>query len=310
MLAPTHPLSPNRLRRFLIRALVALAIIVALLTAFSIIAVDIITTGQHSTINRADANNVGANWREVSFSSRSENLTLKGWLFTAPQPSGRSVVFVPSWTATRINGQYGGLAHDLLAHGYDVLMFDGRASGESDGDHFTFGNKEQNDVLGAYDFMRTQGYNPHQMTFFGLSMGGAAVLLASPQIPDVAALVTDSAFAELRPILDRQASNYSHLPAFLAGPLMLAAPLFGVNPDLRPVDAVNAQPNRAFLFFHGASDSLVPVAQAHELRAASTNSASDLIIVPGAEHTAAYPTNPAAYEARLYQFLDHEMGAQ
>ena len=254
----------------------------------------------------AQAAQVGGRYDEVSFASRADGVTLRGWLFHATNPNGRSVIIAPGWLSNRVAGDYMWMAKDLIAHGYDVLMFDLRAQGTSGGDHPTLGDRERFDVLGAYDFMRGRGYVGGKMLVFGVSMGGAAVLLASPQLPDVGAIVTDSAFAELRLTLTNGLARF-FIPELLDGPTLLYAPLFGINPDLRPVDAVRSQPQRAFLFYHGQNDQLVSVSQAYELRAASSNPRSDLVVVSGARHTKAYLQNPSAYLKRLYQFLDQQI---
>ena len=98
--------------------------------------------------------------------------------------------------------------------------------------------------------------------------------------------------------------GYKKLKRWLA--LLLATA--GQDPNLRPVDAVRAQPQRAFLFFHGLADDFVPPGNADELRAASPNPDSALVLVPGAKHVRTYEADPAAYMARVYQFFDKEMG--
>jgi fermentation-respiration switch protein FrsA (DUF1100 family) len=87
----------------------------------------------------------------------------------------------------------------------------------------------------------------------------------------------------------------------------LTAEVFGFNPNLRPVDAVRALPDRAFLFFHGGADHYVPVSNAYDLRNASSNPESRLVIVPGADHVKAFRTDPGLYLATLYRFLDQQI---
>ncbi len=305
---PPAPPSGRGVRRLRLRLLKWLA--VALLLVFVVMPLGLgysfVYIAPRPIALAAQAAQVGRRYDDVSFASRADGITLYGWLFHAARPNGRSVILAPGWLSNRVAGDYMWMAKDLVAHGYDVLMFDFRAQGTSGGDHPTLGDRERFDVLGAYDFMRGRGYVAGKMLMFGVSMGGAAVLLASPQLPDVGAIVTDSAFAELRLTLINGLARF-FIPELLDGPTLLYAPLFGVNPDLRPVDAVRSQPQRAFLFYHGDADQLVGVAQAYELRNASSNPQSDLVVVSGARHTKAYIQNPSAYLKRLYQFLDQQL---
>ncbi len=268
----------------------------------------VLTRGSHAPLAVA-ATAVGRDYQDVTFNSATDNINLKGWLFHAAASNGRSVVMMHGWKQNRVNGDYTlGVARDLLAHHYDVLMFDERGCGESGGDSFTLGDKERYDVVGAYQFMRGRGYAANKMTVMGVSMGAAATIEASPLLTDVAALIPDSAFAALRPILEAQLPPRSHLPSFYNPAILMWASLLGDNPDLRPVDVVKSLPNRAFLFFHGAADDLIPVSHARELRAAATNPQSDLIITPNVGHTGSYAADPAAYMARVYLFIDQQVG--
>jgi fermentation-respiration switch protein FrsA (DUF1100 family) len=305
---------PNWGRRLLI-AVVALAGLAGLVVAgLSIYVAGNLSAAYRVPVDTAVATTIGTNYSDVSFPSR-QPVTLKGWLFhAANNPAGRSVIMVHGWHHNRIDTSYhtDQVAHDLLQHGYDVLLFDLSACGESGGDHFTLATKEYLDVLGAYDFMKSgaagTAYDPHQMAVIGDSMGAASTLRASVEMPDVGAIVADSSFAELRPILEKELPARSPLPAFFTQPTLWAVPLYGLDPNLRPVDAVRAQPQRAFLFFHGLADDFVPPGNADELRAASPNPDSALVLVPGAKHVRTYEADPAAYMARVYQFFDKEMG--
>ncbi len=299
----------RRAKRGLLRRITEFAVFLALLyLVICFAAAYALTRGSHIPVTTSPTS-IGAKYENVSFLSHEDGITLKGWLFAAASASsGRSVVMAHGWQQNRVNGNYtAGVAHDLIAHGYSVLLFDERGCGESGGDSYTLGDKERYDVLGAYDFMKQRGYTPAQMTMMGLSMGAAATIEATPQLTDIAAIVPDSSFAELRPVLEAQLPNHDYLPSFFNWGILGAAGIFGDNPDLRPVDVVRSLPHRAFLFFHGGSDTLVPLEQARELRTASANPESDLVIVAGAAHTFAYHNQPVAYMDRLYKFIDQQI---
>jgi pimeloyl-ACP methyl ester carboxylesterase len=98
-------------------------------------------------------------------------------------------------------------ARAMVQAGYDVLLFDFRGCGQSGGEHQTLGNLEPRDVLGAHDYMVGRGYAASRMTFLGISDGATALLRAAPRMPDVAAIVSDSAYdrlaTEARRLLER-----------------------------------------------------------------------------------------------------------
>ena len=133
------------------------------------------------------------------------------------------------------------------------------------------------------------------------------MLGAAKDLSAVGALVVDRSFAELKPILDAQLPHNTTLPSIFFPGGELASELFEMNPNLRPVDDGRGLPGRAFLFFHGSADNYVPLANATELKTASTNRDTELVIVPGAGHIKAYRTDPNLYLSTLYAFVDRQI---
>ena len=252
---------------------------------------------------------IGRSYSDVTFPSRLDDVALSGWLFTAARPTGRSVILVHGWQGNREDVDFVPLTRELLARGYAVLLFDLRGSGSSGGDTQTFAHDEPRDVLGAYDFLRSRGYSPHLMTILGNSMGAATVLEAAPQLADVAALVSDSAFADLGDALQGGLTRFTHLPGVLAVPAMQAARLYDVLPTLSPAEVVRSLPSRAFLFLHARGDRLLPVSNAITLRAASADADSRLVVIDGTDHLDTYTHDPQGYVLDLLAFIDQQIAA-
>jgi alpha-beta hydrolase superfamily lysophospholipase len=263
------------------------------------------TTAAHPGGITVSAESIGTDFESVSFSSRTDHIVLRGWLFHAPGFSGRSVVLVHGWQANR--STVSPEARDMIAHGYDALIFDTRGEGLSDGGHETLGSLEQRDVLGAYDYMKQRGYAAGKMTFYGQSQGAAAIIEAAPQMSDVGALISDSSFADLSALLAQRFTASTRLPGSLDLLGVTFARIFGVDPALRPVDVVAGLPHRAFLFFHATGDQFVPVASANELRSASTNPDSKLVLFAGTGHLDTYAADPSTYMADVYSFINSQV---
>jgi len=286
------------------------AALVALYAVISIAVAWVLTMGTHSAISIAPAS-IAAQHDDVSFPSREDHLTLRGWLFHAPASNGRSVIFVHGWQGNRVDTGSGlwQKARDVVAHGYDALLFDLRSCGTSDGSRFTLATDEPRDVLGAYDFMVQRGYAAGRMTILGVSMGASSMIEAAPQLSHVGALISDSAFAELSPLIARELPKRSHLPGFLFdwGISTSARLIFGVDPDLRPVDVVRALPQRAFLFLQATNDDFVPTADSAELYRASGSPGSRIDLLSSDQHVKEYLAHPAAYMAAVYAFIDQQV---
>lgn len=313
--ATARRLTPERGRRRLtgiLRRRIAIFVVLVVTVGYvapSVVVASVLTEGTHTPLAVA-ASAIGSHWDDVAFpSGASDHITLRGWLFHAASPTGRSAILVHGWQDNRTTAPIPDVARHLLAEGYDVLLFDLRSCGLSDGDRFTLGLKEAGDVVGAHDFMLSRRYAPNRMLVLGWSMGAASVIEAIPRLEDVAALAEDSGYAELQPVLDAQLPPQSHLPALFNPGIELAAQLlFGVNPNLRPVDVVRAHPERALLIIHGTQDDFVPPANAVELDHASTNPRTHIVWFT-ASHAHAEESAPTKYFRSLDGFADEEISA-
>ena len=285
----------------------AAALVVLYLLA-SVVGARVAVAGSRAAL-AVPPSSIGRSYSDVTFPSRLDDVALSGWLFTAAAPTGRSVILVHGWQGNREDVDFVPLTRELLARGYAVLLFDLRGSGSSGGDTQTFAHDEPRDVLGAYDFLRSRGYSPHLMTILGNSMGAATVLEAAPQLADVAALVSDSAFADLGDALQGGLTRFTHLPGVLAVPAMQAARLYDVLPTLSPAEVVRSLPSRAFLFLHARGDRLLPVSNAITLRAASADTDSRLVVIDGTDHLDTYTHDPQGYVRTLLSFIDQQIAA-
>lgn len=85
----------------------------------------------------------------------------------------------------------------LLLSGATVFALDTSGSGISGGEYVTLGHNEKDDLSVAIDHLRASG-DVSTIGLWGRSMGAATALLHSHRDPSIAALVLDSAFADLK----------------------------------------------------------------------------------------------------------------
>lgn len=292
--------------RFRRRARLILGVFLALYLLASAIGSYAVVAGDRGPLKVA-AQQIGRRYEDVGFPSRVDSVPLSGWLFHSPSGEGRSVILVHGWHGNREDVDFAPLARALLARGYDVLMFDLRGSGTSGGATQTFARSEPLDVLGAHDFMVSRGYRADAMAVIGNSMGAASVIEAAPQLTDVAALICDSSYTAVTQAAEHGLSGITGLPGALALPALAFSRVWGIDPDLRPIDVVAGLTGRAFLFIQSRSDGLVDPASASELRAASRNPWSRLLIIDGSRHLDTFNHDPAAYLAAVTAFITQQI---
>lgn len=236
---------------------------------------------------------LGLAFQDVTIRSAVDNLPLAGWWI--PHPSAaRAVILVHGRYENRAGRL--ALARPLWDAGYSVLLIDLRGHGESADAVASYGVREQRDVVGAVNFLVAEGYRGEAIGAIGWSLGGTSALLALAQTPNLAAVVSDSAYANAEPLLARNV---------LRPGLRLAMRLVrGVDLDeVRPADAIAQAGGRRILIIQGEQDTAVPVEHAALLAHAAQPGAAEIWIVPDAGHTQAYALRPDEYARRVLSFF-------
>ena len=271
--------------------------------------------------------NLGLRFASVTVPSRDDHISLKGWFIPGVLADGRLTVerMIIVVHGTRTNRESPGdhllqLTGALAHNGLGVLSFDMRGMGESPPAPLSMGNLEQRDVLGAVDFLRTgtppfpELGRPRVIGGLGISMGAATLLLAAAREPAIQAVVSDSAYADAAPLLEREIPKRSvavvgRIPgAFAPSALAMARILYGVDLfDARPVGSIARIAPRPLLLIHGAADDYVPVSNFQQLAAAATSPAKARVttwLVPKTRHAQAFKNTGAVYVARVTAFFD------
>jgi len=215
----------------------------------------------------------------------------------------RTLIFAHGHGYTRMGGIK--IVPFFQQRGFNVLLYDQRGHGFSDGKTCTYGFYESRD-LKTLTSWALQRLGPNgQVATMGESLGAATCLLHAAQDPRVAFVIADSPYARLTDIFIERLERDYHLPRF---PFIYTTDWFfrllaGFSP--RQVSPVEAMPGIQVpvLIIHGSEDSLVPFEHAQQLYQAKTQGICRLFCAEGAGHVEAYDANPKAYQAAIDAFL-------
>jgi uncharacterized protein len=202
---------------------------------------------------------LGRQYEDVAFTTV-DGLTLRGWFIPARESSERTVVICHGLGANR--SMFLGHVQVGDALEANVLMFDFRGHGDSDGHTSTLGHQEKLDVLAAVAYLRTQRPGQaREVVGLGISMGSAALVRAAADLDKpLDALILDSGFASALELTD---SILTSFPAPVRPPLvLLGVPLASLHagcwlPDVRPVDRIGSV-RAPVLIVHSRLDPLIP----------------------------------------------------
>src|SRR5436190_12897889 len=317
--------SARRARRIVAAFLILSAVLMSAYAALSLyIAMQLVYAPQQPLY--ATPALFGMQFHRITFPSRVDHVQLRGWFIPGVLPSGhltaqRTIIMVHGDRTNRADRGAGllKLSVAFARHGFAVLAFDMRGTGESPPAPLSLGYFEQRDVLGAVDFLRS-GPVPYPALSrtriiggWGVSMGAAALLMAAAQEPAIRAVVSDCAYADIIPILEREVPKGGHLPpSFTPGALIAANVLYGMDfYAVRPVDIVASIAPRPIFFIHGTSDTFIPASNMNILAAAARTVPDSHIqtwLVPGARHAQSFNKEGAVYVDRVVDFYNATLG--
>ena len=249
----------------------------------------------------------GLAFEQVAFTSP-DGTELRGWWVPAERP--RAAV-IP------LHG-FGSDRTELLDHapylheaGFDLLLFDLRACGESGGELSTLGWLEQADLRAAVDLVvsRTDGRPIFAM---GHSLGSATAILEGATDPRLQAFVLEAPFTSIDDITDRSFPHFSHpsLPSFPFAPVAVLIAEARVGRDsgtIRPIDAIGRLAPRPLLIVTGTGDEVVPPPDAQRLYAAAGVGA-EWWLIQGAGHSGSvdepFVVAPDEYRLRVLRLFE------
>nr|WP_113759719.1 alpha/beta hydrolase [Brevibacillus laterosporus] len=272
----------------------------------------------------------------ISFPSR-DQLNMKGWYFssdkhreaflkqidegldTAKQELKKlqplkhaTIIFAHGYSQNRLEPHLPALtlAKSFVQAGYDVMMFDFRSAGESEGKLSTVGLHEQKDLLGAIDFVKKREPN-HRIGLIGFSMGAATSLMVAGDDERVNAVVADCSFSSLPDYLSNNLPRWTRLPAFPFTSIVLTVMpiLVKESPEqVKPIEAVKRYGSRPLLLIHGREDKTIPYKESEKLYEAAVHPEAELWLVQEAGHVRCYAKDRASYCGRVLDFFDRYVG--
>jgi len=165
----------------------------------------------------------GLNYEEIAFkTSEKDGITLRGWWIPNPT-SNRALVVVHGRDADRT--RLLPIAQPLWDKGYNLLYFDMRGMGKSDTDRYFFGQKEKYDIVAAFNYVKSRGFDAEHIGVVAHSMGGSSSLLAMAIDPEIKVVASYSDYADFNRVAEYRIGPDSGLPTFFLPGIHTAARL-------------------------------------------------------------------------------------
>lgn len=234
----------------------------------------------------------GATWEprrgadDVWFKTPS-GVRLHGWFVRAGGDAATATVLYFHGNGGNLS-RVGWLADELAARGFDVMLFDYKGYGRSEG---ASGSEQSlfEDADAAYDYLtKERGVAPESLVLYGQSLGTTAATDVAARRP-CAALILESGLSS--------ASD-------MASVVLPGSPRFLHRLGRNRFESARklARVGCPVLVAHGERDEVIPVAQGRALYAAAHEPKS-LIVIPQAGHNNLVATGGEAYLRALVEFI-------
>ena len=246
---------------------------------------------------------LGVPFEDVSFKT-TDGLTLRAWY--SPARNAHRVVIVAhgrhagKWTALRYMPA-------LYRAGLNVLAFDFRNHGNSEGSVTTTGYLEKRDVRAAVNYAFQRGNR--SVGVYGFSMGAATSILAMADDPRIQAGIFESSFADFGDLIAETARADYFVPRFPMVPFVLG--LFEMRSgarvaEIRPQSVVASIAPRPVFFIHGSADPVIRMS--HSLRLVeNAREPKQFWAVAGGKHVDSWNVNAKRAELLVTHFFTRNL---
>lgn len=193
----------------------------------------------------------------------------------------------------------------FLQEKFNVLLFDFRYFGSSEGEYTTVGWDEKKDLKAAINYLSArEDVDVEKIGVMGFSMGGAVGIMQGSEDSRIKAIVADSSYASLDLMVESMLQRFG----ILKRPMIWSLEQWsnwriGVKPQNVSTVQAAARSLIPLLLIHGIDDQEIPIDHSKRIFQASKGK-SELWEVDGADHGEAYFNEKTLYEAKVNSFFE------
>lgn len=238
-----------------------------------------------------------------------DGLRLHGRLLQQPQAKATLLLFHgyrSSWVS-----DFSIVLPHYYSQGYNLLVVDERAHGQSEGTYITFGIRERRDVQTWAEYAAMHFGPSHPLLLDGLSMGATTVLLAAalPLPASVRGILADSGFTSPYEIM--RSVLRAHCKLLPPQPILALLNVFTrVFAGFSLKEASTPEALRAttlpVLLLHGKSDTFVPYTMSQAAYDAC-GAQKQLVLVDEAGHGYSYLVDRPRVQAAIAAFIGSQI---
>lgn len=232
-----------------------------------------------------------------------DGLILFGTVFVQKQFTDKWVIIMHGYGGVGEMMNYA--AKKFYENGYNVVVPDCRGHGKSQGDYIGMGWSDRIDVI-AWAEKIINGNKNAKIILYGVSMGGAAVLMASGEkLPEnIKCIIEDCAYTSVKDIFSYHLKNVFNIPSFPVINIVSCICKLRTGYSFKKASAIESikRCTIPILFFHGGKDKLVPTSMVCKLYS-KAKCPKDMYIVKQAGHGVSAMVEENIYWGKVFSFI-------
>jgi dipeptidyl aminopeptidase/acylaminoacyl peptidase len=244
----------------------------------------------------------------TTFSNSIENigkpLSISGILIRSDNKNAPTVIALHGKGSNRIGVLRFG--YMFYKAGFNVLIYDQRHHGRSEGMFTTYGYYESYDVKAAIQFLESKGINTEKLGIIGESFGAATSIMAGAIEEKLDFVIADSSYIDMPNAVKDNAWRKNFIPAYPLPDMgfAVASVIADFNPwEVSPINSLK-NINKPVLIVHCDLDEWAYPKYAYQLYEASNKENTELKMFSDCTHVAAYDDYTEEYENMVQEFLE------
>lgn len=251
----------------------------------------------------------GLRYERIAFKTR-DGLELRGWFIPSTTGDTRTLLMCHGWGDNK--GELLKQTYFLNENGgFNLMYFDFRSHGESEGEITTIGGLETIDFDAAVEWLRaSRPENARSVGVFGVSMGAAVTVASLPRHPHLRCAVVESPFSDYRTVIKRWGWNHMRVPYYPLVALTLRILRARVkDPEIDLFNPVEAAPliSPRPLFVIGATNDRLMTPEDVQKVFAAAREPKLLWMVPDAWHAKCREAAGMEYDTRVIGFFSRNL---
>jgi uncharacterized protein len=233
-----------------------------------------------------------------------DGFKLLGWLVPHEGNTRGTIVYLHGVGDCKIGGIP--FAQTMHANGFNVVLYDSRQHGESEGYFCTYGFYEKHDVSAVITYLNSRtDFRSGKIGIYGTSMGAAVAIQAAAIDHRIAAVAAEGSFSALRTIFVDYQKRIIKLPWHFLRNMALVqsqrlanfkARLVSPKEDIKRIHI-------PILIIHGKDDSFIKAEYSQQLYE-SAHEPKQFLLVDGADHSNVWEAGGRNYAQTVSSFFE------